>query len=301
MSAAAATSLLHARRTRSADGTSIAYYATTPPFAEAPVLVLAAGLGAHHRAWRPLVAYFADRLRVIAWDYRGLFGSASPIPATVEAYGLPRQLDDLEAVLRAEEVDRMAMLGWSMGVQVALEAYRRAPERIVSLVLINGVAGCPRGARGAMRYAVRLMGRLVGLSAHGKHAVSWATRTASRRQRVADLLQRTGLMGSSVDPERLAELVGDAAEINVSTFTRTLRAVAEHDASAVLPTVAVPSLILAGDADPLAPPALAQNMARLLPRSEISMVPGGRHHLCLEYPDLVNLRLERFFEETGLC
>ncbi|MBW2527911.1 MAG: alpha/beta hydrolase, partial [Deltaproteobacteria bacterium] len=52
--------------------------------------------------------------------------------------------------------------------------------------------------------------------------------------------------------------------------------------------------------DPFTPPALAHRIARQIPDSEVLVVPGGRHFVCLEFPDLVNLRLEQFLQDTGL-
>ncbi|MBW2528928.1 MAG: alpha/beta fold hydrolase, partial [Deltaproteobacteria bacterium] len=131
------------RRTRSADGTLIAYYTTDGPHAHAPVLVLANGLAGHHRAWSAQLSYFADRCRIVTWDYRGLFGSAHPVTDGAEAYGIDRQLEDLAAVLAAEELDEVGLVGWSIGVQIALEAHRAMPDRVRCLVLVNGTAGHP--------------------------------------------------------------------------------------------------------------------------------------------------------------
>ena len=46
-------------------------------------------------------------------------------------------------LLKEEGADRAAIVGWSMGVQVGLEVFRAAPERVASLAMLNGVAGRP--------------------------------------------------------------------------------------------------------------------------------------------------------------
>jgi len=293
--------LLENRRIRSADGTLIAYYVSAPPYAGAPIILLAGGLGGPHHAWLSQIEYLGERFQFVTWDYRGLFGSSHPIPANAEAYGISKHLDDLQAVLTAEAIEQVSIIGWSMGVQVALETYRVMPERIQSLVLINGAAGRPLDKISALPGVGRMLGRLIGLSAYGHHLVAAATRTPRRRRQVAACLRRAGFVGPSVDNELFEQLVTDLAELNMNAYACTLRALAEHDASAVLPQVEVPTLVVSGDRDPFYPPALAHSMARQLRQSEILMVPGGHHYLCLEFPDLINLRMVRFFCDVGLC
>ena len=108
----------------------------------APVLLLANGLGATIRAYRFIVQRFSSTFRFVSWDYRGLHGSARPLRGydgmTVEDHA-----QDAEAVLAHIGADRFHALGWSMGVQVLLELYRRIGPRFDSLVLHNGVPGAP--------------------------------------------------------------------------------------------------------------------------------------------------------------
>jgi pimeloyl-ACP methyl ester carboxylesterase len=293
--------LLATRRTRSADGTLIAYHTTEPPRPEAPVVVLAGGLGGHHRSWSPQIAYFGDRLRFVTWDYRGLFGSARPRQDEADGYAMARQLQDLQAVLAAEGLGRVALVGWSMGVQVALEACARMPERVRSLVLINGTASRPLDWLGSVPGHGLLVSRLVGLAAHGGPLLAALVRSAARRRRLAGGLLRLGIVAESMDAELFDRLVADLGDLDLTAYARTFQAMAEHDASAALPRVAVPTLVIAGERDPFTSAAAAHAMARHIPASEMVMVPGGGHYLCLEYPDLVNLQMERFFAALGLC
>jgi pimeloyl-ACP methyl ester carboxylesterase len=293
--------LLATRRAQSADGTVIAYYATEAPRPDAPTVVLAGGLGGHHRAWSPQIAYFGDRLRFVTWDYRGLFGSAHPRPDQADAYSMACQLQDLEAVLEAEHLGQVALVGWSMGVEVALEAYAHMPQRVSCLVLINGTASRPLGRLEAVPGHGRLLRRLVGLAAHGNPVLAAVVRNPARRRILASGLVRLGLVAESVDAELFDRLVADLTDLDLTAYARTLQAMAEHDATPVLARVAVPTLVIAGERDPFTGAASTHALARHIPTSEILMVPGGGHYLCLEYPDLVNLRMERFFTSLGLC
>ena len=73
--------------------------------------------------------------------YRGLYGSS--LPADPNALRITDHARDGLHLLKEEGADRAAILGWSMGVQVGLEMFRAAPERVASLAMLNGVAGRP--------------------------------------------------------------------------------------------------------------------------------------------------------------
>jgi pimeloyl-ACP methyl ester carboxylesterase len=78
-----------------------------------------------------------------------------------------------------------------------------------------------------------------------------------------------------------------------------VRSLGEHDAARVLEKIRVPTLVIAGDRDAFTPRQLAQQMARRIPRGELLLVRGATHYTAVEFPELVNLRIEKFFRENG--
>src|SRR5277367_4244766 len=131
------------RRLRSFDGTAIAYHVTEAPYPGAPWFVLANGLGGSVLVWRGQIDYLRDRYRFVSWDYRGLYGSERPRPERADSYAVPSHVRDLDAVLAAERIERAGFIGWSLGVQVVLDACTRLTGPAQSLVLVNGAAGRP--------------------------------------------------------------------------------------------------------------------------------------------------------------
>ena len=107
---------------------------------EATVLAVH-GITASHLTW----PWLADRLlgqRIIAPDLRGRARSnALPGP-----YGLRHHADDLARLLDSLEVDRAVVVGHSMGAFVAVWLAHRYPDRVDSLVLVDGGLPIPREA-----------------------------------------------------------------------------------------------------------------------------------------------------------
>ncbi|MEQ8887960.1 MAG: alpha/beta hydrolase, partial [Sandaracinaceae bacterium] len=73
----------------------------------------------------------------------------------------------------------------------------------------------------------------------------------------------------------------------------------QHDAKDVLETLDVPVLVITGDRDLFTPRAAAEQMVRDVRGAELLVVPGGTHYVAVEYPELVNLRIEKFLRERG--
>ena len=91
------------------------------------------GVSSHRRLW--LWLHAADPgLTLLAPDLRGRGDSVD----LSGPYGLGRHVEDLTAVLDAEGIGQVHVVGMSMGGFVAVELASRHPERVRSLVLVDG-------------------------------------------------------------------------------------------------------------------------------------------------------------------
>jgi pimeloyl-ACP methyl ester carboxylesterase len=280
-------------RVASFDATDIAYHVTGQGL---PVL-LGNGLGGSWRAWQHQIGYLDGRYRFISWDYRGLYRSGPP--PSLDALRVEDHVRDALAVLDAEKIERTAVIGWSMGVQIAIELFRAAPERVAALVLVNGVAGKPydtvldtRALRHVLPRTIRTLGRI-------SPVVEAVTRQLVRSPETVVWAKRVGLASSTLDEDLFRELAGSFEDLDMEVYMRTLELIGEHDAYDLLPSIDVPTLVIAGDRDAMTPRSAAEKMVRAIPGAELMIVPGGTHYVAVEYPELVNLRIEKFFTERG--
>lgn len=288
---------METRRVASFDGTDIAYRVTPPPFDGAKTVVLVNGLGGSYLAWRAQIEYLSDQYRFITWDYRGTYASKRPSQDAPGAYAVANHVRDLEAILAVEGVRHGSLMAWSMGVQVALEAFRRLPGFAANLVLLNGTYRRPLETMGPLPGLGRLFPPLVNLAARAHTAATRVTRRSVGQPDAVIWLQRMGLLGKSLDRGVFAELLEPLGQLDMEAFLRNLRALGTHDAEDVLEQIDVPTLLIAGDRDTFTPRALTQSMARRIAMSEILVVRGGTHTTALEFPELVSLRIERFFAD----
>lgn len=280
-------------RIKSFDGTELAYHVV----GEGPPVLLAPGLGGSWMAFQHQLAFFADRYRFISWDYRGLYRSG--MPASAGAFRVDDHVGDAQAILRAEGVDRCAMVGWSIGVPVLLALFRRAPDLCASLALINGVPGRLWDAMFTVRPVAAVAGPLVRTLSGFPAFASNVTTSAVRSPEVVTWAKRLGLAAPTLDEDLWSKLADSFAGLDMGHYLRVLDRMAEHDAWDVLPELDVPTLIIAGDRDPFTPRRVAERMVRQIAGAELMLVAGGTHYVLLEQPELVNLRLEKFFRERG--
>jgi pimeloyl-ACP methyl ester carboxylesterase len=109
-----------------------------------PPLVFVHGAGEDSRIWQPQLASLADEFTVVAWDEPGA-GRSSDLP---EGFGLAGFADALAALIETLGLGPAHIAGLSWGGTVVLELYRRHPELVATLIMIDTYAGWKGSERG---------------------------------------------------------------------------------------------------------------------------------------------------------
>ena len=270
------------------DGSPLAGYLSD---GDGPVLVLANGLGGPVAAFRHQLAHFKNRFRVLTWDYRGLYGSRGAIPpARVD---ISAQADDLEDLMTAAGAATGVLVGWSMGVQVVLELSARSPERASHLVLINGTSGRPLERIRLPRAELWLPTLIARAEAHHELGSRMITRLVGSRATL-NLVRRLGIVSPRLEAGELFAMADEFSQLDFQVYFRTLRALADHDRTLDLARVTARTLVMTGARDPVFSPRVARRLAERLPGSELYVVPKATHYAPVEYPELVNARIDAF-------
>lgn len=262
-----------------------------------PPLLFLNGLGGSWHAWHYQLTHFSRTHRIIAWDYRGTYKSPAPTQSRLD---VRRHAEDALAVLDAASKDGpVSVLGWSLGVQVALELYHLAPERFANLVLIGGVAGRTWDTLPAAALAKRIVPPALRFAQrHDRLAAQFVLR-AARAPELLVWAKALGFVSDEIDAELWAELAEGFADLNMKDYLRIMEELGNHDAWHVLPEVKVPTLVITGDRDRFTPRKAAEQMVREIPGAEFMLVSGGTHYVAAEYPNLINLRIEKFLTENA--
>jgi pimeloyl-ACP methyl ester carboxylesterase len=276
------------KRIASFDGTELAYQVR----GAGPAVVLVNGLGGSFEAFRHIYAELGESFQILCWDYRGLFGSGRP--ADLATLAVEYQCDDLEVLMDAEKIDRAVFVGWSMGVQVIFEFFRRRRDRMDGLVGINGTAGLPFRSALASRAVSTLIPLLLRAGRSQADLVGRITRAMVGWQGAVPMMQRFGMVSRSLDLEAFREVAAGFATVDWQIYMDTLTRLGEHDASDLLPEVDIPTLVITGDRDVLTPAYTAERIHRAVRGSRLVVIPGGTHYTPVEYPHVIRQELGDF-------
>jgi len=229
--------------------------AVRPGTGAGPPLLVCNGIGTPLEALAPFTGVLHHSLTVVRFDVPGVGGSPAP--------GLPYSMARL-ARLAAAMLDRLGygrfdVLGISWGGALAQQIALQYPRRCRRLVLAATATGSlmiPARAR-----------VLAHLSSPRRH------RDPAHAARIAG-----DIYGGAI--RRRPELAGliagsQVSQVSVTGYLYQLGAGVGWTSLPWLPLIRQPTLILAGDDDPIIPLANARIMAALLPNATLHVYPDG--------------------------
>jgi pimeloyl-ACP methyl ester carboxylesterase len=243
--------------TTSSDGTRIHYEVHG---AGDPVLLIM-GLGSNAYGWHRTIPWLSEHYQAIAFDNRGT--GRSDVPRG--PYTVAQMADDTAAVLDAAGHERAHVIGASLGGMIAQRLATAHPRRLRSLVLVCTTPGGPQATRASGQVTAALTQTAEDPSAAYRRN-AWFLYGADTR---------------TYHPERIEEDIAARAKIPTkgTGYFGQLQAAMRHDAWDELPAIAVPTLVVHGDADLLIPTANGERLAERIPGARLVLIPGAGHML----------------------
>jgi 3-oxoadipate enol-lactonase len=229
------------------------------------------GVGSSKEVWRPQLEFLAGRRPAMAIDYPGYGESEFRADATREDYACAAF-----AAMDAMGRQRAHICGLSLGGVVAIAMHATAPERCASLIIADSFAVHPEG-----------------------QAIYDRSVAASRSMTMRELAEaRSGvLLGSAATPELRAEVIETMAAINPAAYRLGAAAVWLADQRERAASIDVPTLILVGEEDRITPPALSEELGRLIPHARLQRIAAAGHLANAEQPAAFNSAIESFLSE----
>jgi poly(3-hydroxyalkanoate) depolymerase len=244
-------------------------------------LLLITGLGASLDLAAPFERELARRgVQAISFDAPGI-GESTPYRRPRRMPGVARTI---ERTLDALGYDRVDVLGVSLGGVIAQQLTRQAPQRVRRLVLAATAPGVP--GLGGVPGSPRVMSAL----------------STPRRYYQPDYYRRVAgrIYGGQARTDPDALLHGSIARFveapSLRGYYAQLYAVAFWTGLPWLWTLQQPTLVLAGDDDPIVPTINARIIARCIPQARLHIVPGGGHLFLLERPAEIAQLVANFLE-----
>jgi 3-oxoadipate enol-lactonase len=247
-----------------ADDLTVHYDLAGP--AGAPVVLFANSLGTNFHVWDSQVAAFAQTCRVLRYDMRGHGLTDDAAPAT---YTLDRLADDVRALLDGLAIERVSLVGLSIGGLVGQRFAAKYPERLDALALC--ATANQFGAREVWdtRIAAILRDGMSGL--------------------VSGVLERWFTPATHANhPDIIAGFGNMLQRMTPGAYAACCAVVRDADERADDALIQTPTLIVAGANDPVTPPASGAAMHALIAGSQMTVLENAAHILCVEQPAAFN-------------
>ena len=249
-----------------------------------PVVFMLHGAAGGHRTFAPQVEHYAMQgFRAVAWDMPG-YGLSAP----VEPYGVRGLANScihlIEALLPLDVPPHrrsVVLLGHGLGGMVAQEVVMRRPDLVQRLVLCASTSGPDSGWAGEAERQTVLLDDLANDMAQLTEAV---------------LPGQTGPLALAAGVQLARQCM---AQLSPVTYRLALQAQAAFDRHAALDHIHVPTLLIAGEKDRLAPGTTIERMTRKIQGSRCIQMPGIGHWAHLESPDAFDALVLDFLHERS--
>ncbi len=237
-----------------------------------PALVLAHGGGGSHLSWWQQVPVFSKTYQVVTFDHRSFGysrdGTAGPGPRAF--------VKDLTGLLDHLGIQRAALVGQSMGGWTVCGFAAACPERTSTLILCDTTAGIetPEIDRTRASLRERAQGNLAQLLTS-----AYAMSFPECEPALCFLYQQISALNQHISPNLVPTLM------NLHT---NVAPIVEHE---------IPTLLVVGEEDVLAPPPAMQSITTRIPQARFVTVPKAGHSAYFEQPAVFNRLVDEFVQE----
>jgi 3-oxoadipate enol-lactonase len=240
-------------------------------------VILLHGFPLDHRMWQSQVDALSKNYRVITPDLRGM--GQSDVPVT--NISIHQYADDILTLMDKMGIEKAALGGFSMGGYVAFALLRKAPKRFRALILANTrpEADGQEARKNRMNMAVSLYDK--GSSA-ARDAMLPKLLTEQSKQDQPKLVDTLSTVMESMPAEGLVHA--------------SLAMAFREDAVDLLSSISVPTLVIAGEQDPIAPPDVMKKMADQINGASFHSIPAASHLTPMEKPEAFNALLIDFLK-----
>jgi len=245
-----------------------------------PPLLLLHGWSMSSAVYAEVIDLLRADFRVLAPDLRGHGASAAG-----DGYAFADFAADLQEWIEALELHGAALVGWSLGGQVAIELFAAVRERLRRLILVGTTprfAAAPDWTAGLPEVQVRAMARDLRRDYLRTMGDFFARQFAEgeiareRYRRIIEFAVRNGTLPS--------------AEVALAA----LESLRRGDQRGLLAGIDRPVLVMHGALDTITLPAAAACLAESLPAAELELLPGIGHAPFLSRPQQVCSRWREF-------
>jgi len=253
-----------------------------------PAVVCINAMGQGITVWTRLVTRLLEKHTVVYYSPRGTYGELA------RPFTLKDQELELERILDAEQIRECRIVTWCSGAKVGLELIKRRPAIASAIAL---VAGAFKPMPGLSKMETAFEGKLFTMC-----------QMVTKQKEMASLVQSFMEAMFMNDAPADANVLSQASRELRSTFIQPFGDVQStrnyshqvidymsYDIAPTLASIQVPVLLVGGELDEIASPAMSKAVSKRLPNGRYAEIRGGTHYGLFENAEMVANLVERFF------
>lgn len=240
---------------------------------DGPALVLLHGRAGNAANWWRQIAHFSTSYRVIAVDQRA-FGRSRCQP---EAFQVAHMVDDIGAILDAEEIGRAVLVCQSMSGVIGLRFALTQPDRVAGLVLCSTLGGI---STPAMRARLRDFEAANTVELPDR---AFAPGYRHREPALFALYEQLFAFNAGFDPAWRTRLAGSDVALTPDDIAG----------------YGIPTLFIVGEHDLFFPPPMVHEVATYVPSATVADFADAGHSPYWEAPDRFNALLTSWLAQTA--
>ena len=275
------------------DGTQIYYECR----GEGSAVIFIYGIACLMNHWHHQTEHFSKSHETILFDIRGHHKSQTP--SSMEQLTVRACAEDVISLIDHLGLKSVHLVGHSFGVPLAILVAAKRTDCVKSVCLINGFAQNP-------------IKGMFGLDVI-EPFYQWLSQQYAANRTLVDLLWKnavnnplsmwaTGLLGGfnlNVTHFKDIEIYArGVSQLPLDNFLHLFGDMIKFDGTQECSKIIAPTLVINGEQDKVTPLKFQKDLADSIKNSEFIRVPYGSHCTQLDFPDYVNLLLEKHFKKA---
>lgn len=231
---------------------------------------------------------------ILIYDYRGHFQSSGI--ENLEKITFERMALDLSLIIDRLGLEDSVLIGHSMGVNVCLEFAKLHQEKIQKMILISGTIVPIHN----VLMNTHLSGPVIPLLEQALNIFPKEFKTFWKYGGWSPVLKRMirsgGFNPNQVGLDFIETYLNKLGNLGPDLFFQLINQMQEHDSLAFVENIETPCLVMGGNKDKVVPNFLQKLLHDKLNNSELYVIHSGSHVPQVDFPELVNERIQHFLE-----
>lgn len=241
-------------------------------------IIFTHGIGSRKITWKDVIEVLKDKYQCISYDLRG--HGSTPLPDGND-FNLDDLVDDLESLRLHLRIDRVHLVGHSLGGQIIPRYARKFPDRVITLSLLSTAA----------------------FRSENENLKILEIIEEIRKTGLDEVLPRLILRWFTDDfiaknPDVISKRIDQVKKTEIETFLRVFWIYATCKMEEWLNEIKAPALVITGENDLACNPDLNKKIATTL-NAKLDILKDLRHTITLESGELVGKKIRNFLEQIS--